>query len=173
MKSLMLLVWLLVVVLAAGCGASVKAPVLADGRRVAVQVVFDRGIHEQMDEATMAERNELGEWMEQELLRILTEGGYETALVADAAEFEPGGGRYLASVRVKSYVSANKSSRMEAGLGAGVVSIDAQLELLQKEGKALLTGGYGTSTGRDWKFCAGEVTEKIATAISDRLNELH
>jgi hypothetical protein len=156
------------------CGGGAKAPTTADGSRVSIALLSDRGIREGMTDQVKGELNELGAWMEQDLMRIFREGGYDIALIASREDFTLGRGKFLLTFTITHYRPGRISTREEAGFGQGVVEIDTQVALF-KDNVTLpvLQKKQGDTSGREWQYCAGQVNLATAPAVSDRIHELY
>jgi hypothetical protein len=157
-----------------GCGGKVAAPRTADGGRVTIYLLSDRGLKQGMTQQEQDERNELGAWMEQDLARILKEGGYDVVPISSKESFTPAKNAFMLTFAIEHYRPGRMSTREEAGFGEGVVEIDTYIELY-KDNPTLpvLQKKQGSASGRNWRFCAGDVNKKTAPAVSERINELN
>ena len=154
------------------CGGSVKAPETADGSRITLFVYVDRGIGDKTPDDEKAKLNELGEWMEQDIVQTFEAGGYTVRLIRSRDAYTYGSNEYLMTFEIEKYEPADASYEAERGLGAGIVSIDAYAELFKDSDKPLLKRKDGVSSGRDWTYAAGEVNRKILPDVSERIHEL-
>ena len=157
---------------ALACGGSVKAPQLADGSKITLFIYVDRGINEKTPDDKKAKLNELGEWMERDIVRTFKEGGYEVKLIESRGDYTYGKNEYLMTFEIDKYEPADAAYEAERGLGAGIVSIDAYAELFKDSDKPLLKRKDGVSSGRDWTYVAGKVNQKILPDMSERIHEL-
>jgi hypothetical protein len=173
---------LAIAVLSCGCGASQTAPKTASNKQIAVGVFLDQGAPgtavlpgEIPTEATEAERAELAAWMENDLIRILNEQGYAASAVKALDRYRPGPTSCLLKIVLRSYVPANRASRLEAGLGEGSTTVDIHYELFvgqESKERRLFAIDRGSSSARSWEWVAGELNEKITADISRRLKKV-
>jgi hypothetical protein len=164
-----------------GCGASTKAPRTAEGKPVIATVFLDRGQPgvpavpgDLPREAVAEERDEFSNWVEHDLVRILNDYGYVASFVRSRNEYVSGPETCLIEVLLKSYVPANRSSRTEAGLGEGFVSVDLEYQLFVGQGKKerrLSSFSRRASSARSWEWVAGKLNEKVADDVNKRLAE--
>jgi hypothetical protein len=157
-----------------GCGGGVTAPSAPDGSPIQIMLLFDANIPISASEEEKADQQQVAEWIESDLIRRFTEGGYQVTNTDDVQRFEPGRGKYLLTVKIEEYVPASATPRVEAGLGAGTTIINIYAELFQDNHtipKLRLKKGHVTA--RNWQVCAEEVTSNAAKDISKRIHELN
>lgn len=118
--------------------------------------------HEQLDQ--------LGRFMEEDLLAILEGTGYAAVRVEDPAT-TPAPGRYLLRTRVVSYKAGSKAARMLVGFGAGAAQLDTQFELVGPDGSVYVAGAPSVASGRDWKNAARKVNLQTVDAVNARLHQ--
>ena len=105
-------------------GTTVKAPTTADGSKISLFIHSDRGIRDDMTDQEKAELNELGEYMEQEMMRVFSEGGYAVSKIGDFDDFTHGENEYLMTFVIDKYEPARLNAPEEQGFGEGGVAID-------------------------------------------------
>lgn len=157
-----------------GCGGSIKAPQTPDGSQVTIYLLADRGITDSMTQQEKDERNELGAWLEQDMSRQLTAGGYNVSKVDSKEAFTPGKGKFLLTHKIERYVPGRLTSREEAGFGEGVVELDTYIELYQENVTLpVLQKKQSNVSARPWQYSAKQVNNEAAPAVSKRINELY
>jgi hypothetical protein len=157
-----------------GCAGSVSAPKAPDGSKTTVVLLLNAGIEDEMKEPQKADRSTLGTWLDKDLAARLNKGGYVTGTIRSAKEFSPAPGLFMAVTDIDEYHSNDAYSEQETRLGEGVATIGITVELFQ--GNHTLPTMRQTDSvvcTRDWQTCAGELNQKMAKAISGRINELY
>ena len=147
------------------------AGLAAAASRIVIAVLSDRGDPATMNEKQFAMRNQVGEWMEKDLLKLLSKAGYEARLIGKAEEFQPAAGQYLLKVAIVSYNPGSKAARMMVGYGAGATSLDTRAELVDQKGATLLTEEFGVGSSRDWHYSTRKVNEQTVAAVTNRLRQ--
>ncbi len=175
------LVILTIAALSLGCGAPQNAPRTTDDKQIEVVLFFDSGTPGQAVlpgevplEAREEERGELAMWMVNDLARLLNDAGYGASALKSLEGYRPGSQRCLLKILLKSYIPADRASRLEAGFGEGQVQINLHYELFIGEGakeRRLFSNDRGLSSARGWEWVGGELNEKIAADITRRLKE--
>ena len=162
----------LFVLLLAGCKTVPPAPTQAGGARTQMLVLSDRGAESTMNPRQYQYRQELGQWMESDLIRILTKSGYDPRLIQKQSEFTPTAGRYLLTVKIDSYNPGSNVARMMVGYGAGSASLNNSYALYGSETNAILTWKDGCGTSEHWTRLPRKLNEnavkKISTALGGR-----
>lgn len=147
-----------------GC-ASVSAAKGPAGETLTLAVAFQRAAQvnnvEQVQQVT--------DFMQPDLERMLTDAGYTVVRQADAASFQPGPNRYLVVVRITNYNPGSKAARMMVGWGAGALVLDTDFELHAGPGAQLLGEKSSIGSGRDWTNAARKTNQQVAKAITNRL----
>ncbi|PLX84296.1 MAG: hypothetical protein C0617_08545 [Desulfuromonas sp.] len=172
MKNFLVLAVLCAALVAAGCAPKVAAPKMASGDPAALFILTDRGITADMDEKQVQQLNQIGNYMDKQLLRLAQKSGYQANLISSRDQFTKASGEYLLSVTIKKYNPGNKAARMLIGFGAGAVSMDTHYELFGKGAEALLANDDGVGSSRDWYFVVNKLNEKTLAAVTDRLNQI-
>jgi hypothetical protein len=133
-----------------------------------IYVVFDRGT-EGLEATHVRERNQLGDWMDKDLVRVFarySNKGFEAQLIAKAEDYQAAPGNYLLNVRILEYNAGSKATRMLVGFGAGGMTLKVKIELLDHTGKSLLSKEESCFSGREWRNIARKVNELIAASVT-------
>jgi hypothetical protein len=147
---------------------------MEDGSKITVLLLSDRGISEGLEERYVRANNQLGAWMEKNLIRMLNRAGYDARLIKSRKQYVPGGGRYLLSVTIVHYRPGNKAARMVVGFGAGAASLDTRYELSGgKDKKPLLAEEHGVGSSRGWRKCVIKLNKLTLRAVTEKLRALH
>ncbi len=152
------------------CITSIPAAQAADKT---IQIVFDRGA-EGLDAGHARERNQLGEFMDQDLVRVFarfSKQGYAARLIGSAAEFKPEPGNYLLNVKITEYNAGSKAARIIVGFGAGGMTLKVKIELLDGARKSLLSKEESAFSGRDWRNIARKVNELTVDSVVKTLGK--
>jgi hypothetical protein len=161
----------LTLVLMGACGGRTgSAPKNADGSRISILVVPDRGITPDMEPARVQQIEQLASWMENDLIDILNKTGYAAVRTEDP-NVEPGPGRYVLRVRIVKYNAGSKAARMFIGYGAGAATLDTHFELVGESGNVEVSGDPSVGSGRDWKNAARKVNLQTVDAVNVRIKQ--
>lgn len=154
----------------AGCKTVPPAPTQAGGAKIQMLVLSDRGDAGTMNPRQFQYRQELGQWMESDLIRILTKSGYDARLIQKQSEFTPAAGRYLLTVKIDSYNPGSTAARMMVGYGAGSASLNNSYALYGSETNAILTWKDGCGTSEHWSRLPRKLNENTVKKISATLS---
>lgn len=158
--------------LAAGCGG-IKAPTMPNGQKIALMVVADRGIEPEFNEGQVSRRNQVGEWMETDLMNMLEKQGYAATLVSDPSQAQPGPGRYVLNVKITNYNPGSKAARMFGGIAGGIAGkcvLDTHYELVG-EGGVMVTDDLSISSTNDWDKTARKANKLTTEAVTNRFRQ--
>ncbi len=170
MKKLCGLLAVLTLMVSFGCGGPrIKAPTLADGGSYSIAVLSDRGITPDLGPDRTNQYNQVGEWMERDLLRMLQRAGYSARLVDNRSQFAAGPGEYLLQVRIVRYNPGSKAARMLVGFGAGATSLDTHYELYGASPQPLLAEDHGVGSSIDWTKVIQKLNQQMVDAVSRTL----
>jgi hypothetical protein len=162
----------LAILVSFGCGGPrLKAPTLAGGGSYSIAVLSDRGITPELGPDRSNQYNQLGEWMERDLLRMLTRAGYSAHMVNSRREFAAGPGEYLLTVRIVRYNPGSKAARMLVGFGAGATSLDTHYELYGASNRPLLAEDHGVGSSIEWTKVVQKLNQQMVDAVSRKLAE--
>lgn len=132
-------------------------------------VAIDRGIDASLNEGQAKNRNQTGEWMEEDLIRLLKKAGFDAELIKDAAEYKAAEGAHLLKVKIKEYNPGSKAARMLVGYGAGSTSMKTHFDLLGSAAEPILSDDLGVGSGRDWKNVIRKLNEQTVAAVKKKL----
>lgn len=167
MKRTLSLFTILAVIFASGC-RTIRAPLGASGQKIKIAVLLDRGAAG-LDARRAKYRQQLGAYMERDLLSRLNRCGYAATVVQAASDYKPQADAYLLAVKIKTYNPGNKFARMFVGYGAGATAIDIHYELRGQDKKPLLALDDGVGSSRDWTFCAAKLNQNMIKTITEHL----
>lgn len=137
--------------LLAGCASAPPAPVSSTGGKIHIDVYCDRGDPKSMEEKQWGYRNEVGTFMEPNLVRRLGDYGFSSAQIQNVSDFKANTDSYLLKVKITSYNPGSAAARMMVGYGAGSCSLDCHYELVDSTGKVLSSWDDGVGTSGDWR----------------------
>lgn len=156
-------------------GIAVMALVLSAGAGIVgakgdkILVVIDRGIESSFTEVQVRNRNQVGELMDVDLIKLLNKAGYDARLIQEASEYKAGAGSYLLVVKIKEYNPGSKAARMIVGFGAGATSMKTHYEL--KDGSGTIhSDDLGVGSGRDWRNVVRKIGEQTVDGVKKKLN---
>lgn len=147
-----------------GC-ASLSAAKGPGGETLTLAVAFQRTA----ELRNVDQVQQVTDFMQPDLERLLTDAGYGVERLADAAAFQPGPNRYLVVVRITRYNPGSKAARMMVGWGAGALVLDTDYELHAGPGAVLLAEKSSVGSGRDWPQAARKTNQQVAKAVTNRL----
>jgi hypothetical protein len=154
------------------CAAHVqKAPTAASGKPITIYVLIDRGIQRSFTDYQVQNRQQVGDWMDQDLPRVLQGAGYEARLINKRSEYKNAPDTYLLTVKITDYNPGAKAVRMFVGYGAGAASMETSYELHGKGGKVVTSGKQGVGSGRDWRNVIRKINELTTDAITEKLRK--
>jgi hypothetical protein len=161
-----------VVSLLSACGGrGGSAVTMPNGSRVAIMLFSDRGVTAETPPEKADQLNQLGEWMESDLIAILKNTGYDATLV-QSRDTPTGVGSYLLRVQILEYNGGSKAARMFVGFGAGAARLNTHYELVGPGGSVYLTAAPNASTGRgDWKHAVRKIDQDTVMAVNTRLQK--
>lgn len=170
MKNRFFAVALMVTVLAliSGCRAP-KPPVMQNGKQVAIFVLSDRGIKNGMKEDESKDRNEMGQFMEENLVDMLKREGYNATLIQNRKQYVPGSANYLVFVRINDLRLVGGASRYWGGFIAGPTILKNHYEVSGSSRKMDLSYDDEDSTTRDWSKSPEELNERLVKKFNDKL----
>lgn len=152
-----------------GCASSGRkvVPLTAAGTPIHIDVLCDRGDPATMEEKQWRYRNEVGAFMEPNLVRRLGDFKFSAALIQKESDFKKQPGTYLLKVRITSYNPGSAAARILVGYGAGACSLDCEYELLDGEGKTLMKWTDGIGTSGDWRRLPIALNKRNGKKIRD------
>lgn len=172
MKKFLGVITILAVIFAAGVAFSgPKAPSLG-GEKISIFVLLDRGITDGMNARQERAQNDIGDWMGNDLVKMLNKAGYEATLIQKQNEYTPEAGEYLLKATIVKYDPGSTAARVIVGFGAGSASMDMHYELSGK-GESLLKYDDGVGSSMDWKRVARKLNENALKRVTEKMNEMH
>ena len=148
-----------------------KAPKAASGKGITMYVLIDQGIDKSFSDYQVKNRQQVGDWMEQDLPQVLKSAGYDARLIKKRSEYKPAQDAYLLAVKITNYNPGSKAARMVVGFGAGAASMDTHYELFGKGSKAILSGDPSVGSGRDWRNVIRKINEITVKDVSQKLSK--
>lgn len=153
------------VMLLIGCASSPRAPQGSGGGGIKIMVLSDRGNPADMNERQYQWRNEVGEWMERDLLNKLKRKGLQPVLIKSKDKFVPGVDQYLLTIKIVSYNPGSSAARMLVGFGAGSCALDCHYEFYGKNRGPILSWDDGVGTSGDWRRLPRKLNDKTIAKI--------
>ncbi len=160
------------VITAVGCATAPRAPQSAAGTQIEIHTLVNRGDPDTMNERQYRHRNEVGEWMERDLLTQLNRAGYVAHQIHSREEFEPAPGRYLLEVRIDSYHAGSSAARIMVGYGVGAASLDNSYTLYGEGEEALLEWSDGVGTSQHWTRLPRALNQNTVRHITTHLQAI-
>jgi hypothetical protein len=152
-------------------GRGGSAATLPSGQKIAIMVYADRGVTAETPADKAAQLNEVGAWMENDLLSMLKGTGYDAALVTDK-DTPTELGRYLLRLQIVDYNGGSKAARMFVGWGAGTAHLNTHYELVGPKAEVYLTASPTAATSRsDWQHVARKINQDTVDAVNARLHK--
>lgn len=133
-------------------------------------VLVDRNINKDMSDNEVRNRTQVGDWMDEDLVRLLDKKGFQTRLIERESEFKHAAGAYLLIVRITKYNPGSKAARMFVGYGAGSASMKTHYELRGSGSSPILSDDLGVGSGRDWRNVIRKLNEQTIKAVSEKLS---
>jgi len=161
---------LVAVLFVSGCATSSRAPITASGSKIEVVVLCNRGNPNEMESKQWSMRNEVGEYMEPDLINQLNRAGYTAKLIKSQSEFKAAEGKYLLKVKIKSYNPGSSAARILVGYGAGTAALDTQYELYGTAAKPILDWDDGIGTSQNWQKLPHKLNSNAVRKINDHLS---
>jgi hypothetical protein len=173
MKNVFWIVTIVTMISVVGFGCSGTAPVLPDGEKIAIFIISDRGIKENMKGDERNDRNEVGEWMEENLIEIFNDAGYKAILIQNRNEYTAGPGKYLLTVSIKDLRLVGSASRFWLGSMTGPTMVENHYDFFGDGEKPLLSYDDGEGTIRDWTKSPEELNERVLEKVEEKLSEVY
>ncbi len=169
MKRLCTVALLVVCLLGFGCNQKSSSPNMADDSKTLIMVLFDRGIDDTLTTKQVQWRNEVGTYMEADLVNRLKRAGYSARLILDQSEYTPVKNAFLLPVKIVSYNPGSQAARFLVGFGAGACGLDIHYELIDSVNTTLISTDDGTGSSRGWRPCVQKLNKNIIAAIRRNL----
>ena len=165
--ALSLVLW---TVASIGCATrAAKIPLTASGQKVQIQFLCDRGDPAAMESRQFQYRQEIGTFMERDLLTRLTRSGYDASQIQKREEFKAGADRYLLTVKIVSYNPGSTAARMMVGYGAGAASLNKEYQLFGADPQPILEWKDGCGTSEHWSKLPRKLNANTVKKITEKL----
>lgn len=135
--------------------------------KIHIDVLSDRGDPSAMESKQWRYRNQVGEYMEPNLVRRLKDYKFTSSLIQDETERASGDNCYLLKVEITSYNPGSSAARMLVGFGAGACALDCRYELIDAGGNQVLAWTDGIGTSGDWRRLPRALNKKVGKKLSD------
>ena len=155
-------------VLLSGCATPSIAPTTASGQKIKISVISNRGNPKEMESRQWQYRNEVGSYMEVDLINRLNRTGYEAKLIQSASEYAPSANSYLLSMEITSYNPGSSVARIMVGYGAGACSLDMHY-VVKNGSKVLQEWKDGIGTSGDWRRLPRALDDKLVRKLNAEL----
>lgn len=142
---------------------------LAGSKAGKMFVVIDRGIEKSMNDGEIKNLNQLGAWMDEDLVKLLKKAGFDAELVNSESDFKAVDGSYLLSVKIKDYNPGSRAARMIVGFGAGSTSMKTHYELRGSGSSPIAEDDLAVGSGRDWRNVVRKIDEQTVDAVKKKL----
>jgi hypothetical protein len=168
MKKQVVLIVVVALMAALFIGCAAKAPVMQGGKQVALFVLSDRGIKAGMKEMEISDRNEMGEFLEEDIISELKHEGYNAVLIKNRSQYVQGPANYLVSVRIIDLRLVGGGARYWAGATVGPTVLKAHYEVSGSSNKVALSYDDEDTTFRDWSDAAKELNDRLAKKLNEK-----
>lgn len=158
--SLMIISAMACSLLISGCVTASTAPVAGAAGKIRIAVLSDRGNPAEMETRQWQYRNEVGSYMERDLINRLNRTGYNAQLISSKEEFVPGDASYLLTIKIKHYNPGSSAARIVVGFGAGACSLDMHYAV-GNGSRIFQEWDDGIGTSMDWR--------RLPIALNDKL----
>jgi hypothetical protein len=132
-------------------------------------VVADPGIKDGMTENERNDRNEVGEFMEKDLVKKLKHEGYNATLIRDRSQYVQADSNYLVNVKISMLRLVGGASRFWLGYATGPTILHTQCEAISPSNKQLFDYTDEDSTIRDWQLSPKELNERLVNRINETI----
>ena len=155
-------------VLLSGCATPSIAPTTASGQKIKISVISNRGNPKEMESRQWQYRNEVGSYMEVDLVNRLNRTGYDARLIQSVSEYAPSANSYLLSMEITSYNPGSSVARIMVGYGAGACSLDMHY-VVKNGSKVLQEWKDGIGTSGDWRRLPRALDDKLVRKLNAEL----
>jgi hypothetical protein len=154
--------------LLSACVTASVAPKSASGGKIKIAVLSNRGNPDSMESRQWQWRNEVGEYMEPDLINRLKRSGYDAKLVSSASEYTAGPDSYLVMMEITSYNPGSSAARMFVGYGAGACALDMKYTV-KNGNKTLQSWEDGIGTSQHWRKLPHALNDKLVRKLNAEL----
>ncbi|MBU1053793.1 MAG: DUF4410 domain-containing protein [Proteobacteria bacterium] len=167
MKAISYFILFLGLVVASGCATQRAMPVTSSGEKIHIDILSDRGNPSTMESRQWQYRNEVGSFMEPNMVRRLRDFGFSSALIQKNSDFQRRPGSYLLKMTITSYNPGSTAARILVGFGAGACSLDCHYELVDSNGKTVKSWDDGVGTSQNWQRLPITLNKRNAAKVQD------
>jgi hypothetical protein len=150
--------------------AGKKPPVMQDGKQVTIFILSDRGITAGMKDDERNDRNEMGQGMEEDMVRWMSQQGYNATLIKGHDQFVQAPSNYLVTVKIIDLHLVGRTARRWTGMTAGPTTLKNHYEVSGSSNKLSLAYDDEESTFRDYVAAPNEMTIRLWRKIDEKLN---
>ncbi len=152
--------WGLVIILLLLIGCAKKIKTLPDGKNMTVFILSDRGFKES-DPVTeeIARRNTVGQYLEENIIKLLRDEGYDVKLIQKKEEYIPASGKFLLKMTITGYnlrLRHNLFTRYE-------LYVQAETPLIRWDDEA--------GTIKNWRKCVHVLNARALEKINAKIEE--
>jgi hypothetical protein len=169
MKKSFFTVTAVAVIAAFVLGCAPKAPVIKDGKQVAIFVLSDRGIKSGMKEDERKDRNEMGQFLEENIIDTLKHEGYNATLIKNKGQYVQGSVNYLVAVRINDLRLVGRSARGWGGMIAGPTILKLHYDVTAPGNKTFASYDDEDTTTGDWTNSPRTLNQRLADKLNDKL----
>jgi hypothetical protein len=166
--TMVVLVVFALAVFISGCAKRV----MQDGKQVTIFVLSDRGIvSSNMSGSERDDRNEVGQFMEEDLLKTLQDEGYLATLIQDRNQFVPGTARYLLVVKIETLRLVGGASRFFLGRLGGPTILATRYEVFASNNTLAFVANDKEATTEKWYYSPQELNQRLVKKINTYMKE--
>jgi hypothetical protein len=152
--------------LISGCKTTRSQPVTSTGEKIHIDVLCDRGDPSSMEERQWNYRNEVGAFMEPNLVRRLGDYGFSAKQIQQESDFSREAESYLLKVKILDYNPGSTAARMTVGFGAGAASMNCRYELVDANDKVVLSWDDGCGTSSNWQRIPIKLNQNVGAKLA-------
>lgn len=165
--ALCLALWTVAVV---GCAhRAPKVPLTASGQKIQIQFLCDRGDPATMESRQFQFRQEIGPFLERDMLIRLNKSGFEATQIQKRDEFKSGPDRYLLTVAITMYNPGSNAARIMVGYGAGAASMNTKCQLFGADPQPILEWTDGCGTSEHWSRLPRKLNANAVKKVAEKL----
>ena len=157
-----------IIALIFGCAA--KSPVMQDGKQVGIFLLSDRGTKDGNKEDDRKDRDEIGQFMEENLINKLKQEGYNTTQLQSQNQYIHSPFDYLLNVTINDFRLVSGAARFWAGAAAGPDMLKCHYEVSGSDKKMLLSYDDEDFSIRGWRASSMELNDRLVNKINEKLN---
>lgn len=154
--------------LLSACVTASVAPKSSSGGNIKLFVLSNRGNPNEMESVQWKYRNEIGSYMEPDLIKRLKRSGYDAKLITSASEYTAGPDSYLISMEIVSYNPGSSAARVFVGYGVGACALDMKY-VVKNGSKTLQSWEDGIGTSMDWRRLPIALNDKLVRKLNAEL----